>query len=311
LLRFHPPSAKAREARSARPLKIGTLRPAIVLYDEAHPLGDEIGAIQTADLSRKPDLLIVMGTSLKVHGLRKLVKEFAKSVHETSSSSTHSKGKVIFVNKTAPPNEWAGIIDYHVEGETDQWVDKVLEDWKKMRPADWEVQKTLIAGDGGVAISGFKTTKNVQLKGKGKIFIQFRQRKLLNLGPSVHKKKPAPDSENIPPVASPKTLKNSKCPDSVLKSRPSTPLSPNKRRQGSCHYSDVESSPSKRHSSLSLPGSIPEAERGLLFVKECAKSKPEGDSIKRKITRAKEGHVASRKQLTRTKSEVWVEITST
>jgi NAD-dependent histone deacetylase SIR2 len=170
LLRFHSPSAKAREARSARPLKIGNLRPAIVLYDEIHPLGDEIGAIQTTDLSRKPDLLIIMGTSLKVHGLRKLVKEFAKSVHESSSSSTNtggSKGKVIFVNKTAPPGEWAGIIDYHVEGETDRWVDKVVEDWKRTRPADWEVQKTLIAGDGRVGISGFKTVKNIKLKEKG------------------------------------------------------------------------------------------------------------------------------------------------
>ncbi|KIL60650.1 hypothetical protein M378DRAFT_1062487 [Amanita muscaria Koide BX008] len=40
----------ARAARSARPIKVGQLRPAIVLYGEPHPLGDEIGTIQTMDV---------------------------------------------------------------------------------------------------------------------------------------------------------------------------------------------------------------------------------------------------------------------
>ncbi|KAI0068170.1 DHS-like NAD/FAD-binding domain-containing protein [Artomyces pyxidatus] len=144
--------SEARLARSARPLKIGTLRPAIVLYDEAHPLGDDIGCIQAADVSRKPDMLIIMGTSLKVHGLRKLVKDFAKAVHasapaiDPSSAKSQGKswmGKVVFINKGAPGTEWNGIIDYHIEGETDVWAAKVLEDWRKLRPADWEIQQTL------------------------------------------------------------------------------------------------------------------------------------------------------------------------
>lgn len=153
------PPAEARLARSARPLKVGTLRPAIVLYDEVHPLGDDIGMIQTQDITRKPDMLIIMGTSLKVHGLKKLVKDFAKAVHASKASTTGTprspkswQGKVVFVNKTPPGSEWEDVIDYHVSGETDCWVEKVLEDWKKMRPSDWEVQQTL-DGDGvfGVA----------------------------------------------------------------------------------------------------------------------------------------------------------------
>jgi len=43
----------------------------------AAPLGDDIGTLQAFDVSRKLDMLIIMGTSLKVHGLRKLVKDFA------------------------------------------------------------------------------------------------------------------------------------------------------------------------------------------------------------------------------------------
>ncbi|KAI0296223.1 DHS-like NAD/FAD-binding domain-containing protein [Russula brevipes] len=158
--------SEARLARSARPLKIGTLRPGIVLYDEAHPLGDDIGAIQAFDVSRKPDMLIIMGTSLKVHGLRRLVKGFAKAVHASAPSDPLSAkknwvGKVVFVNKTPPGSEWNGIIDYHIEGETDAWAHKVEEDWRKARPSDWEVQQTLDNDDNGA----FKAMKDVVGKG--------------------------------------------------------------------------------------------------------------------------------------------------
>jgi NAD+-dependent protein deacetylase SIR2 len=114
-------------------------------------------------------LLIIMGTSLKVHGLRKLVKEFAKAVHASAppvplSAKAQAKswvGKVIFVNKTPPGSEWNGIIDYHVEGETDAWTHKVEEEWRKLRPSDWEVQQTLDDTDGGA----FKAMKEAVGKG--------------------------------------------------------------------------------------------------------------------------------------------------
>ncbi|KAG8721835.1 hypothetical protein FRC09_007314 [Ceratobasidium sp. 395] len=174
----------ARTARAARALKCGTLRPAIVLYDEPHPLGDHIGAVQTSDLGKKPDLLIVMGTSLKVHGLRRLVKSFAKAVHSSrplpnnnnnNNNPSHSHS-VLFVNRTAPPpGEWTGVIDYHVEGDADTWVAQVLGEWKKSRPADWEAQTTLdevnigrvVKGLGAPGKAGGKNGKLV-VKSKGK-----------------------------------------------------------------------------------------------------------------------------------------------
>jgi NAD-dependent histone deacetylase SIR2 len=122
--------------RGARATSVGTLRPSIVLYDEAHPLGDQIGELQAHDMKRRPDVLLIMGTSLKVHGLKHLIKDFAKVVHER-------KGIVVFVNATAPNKEWEGVIDYHVQGPTDDWVDLVQEDWKKARPQDWELQTIL------------------------------------------------------------------------------------------------------------------------------------------------------------------------
>lgn len=119
-----------RIARAARSLRIGLLRPAIVLYQEHHPFGDDIADMCSTDLARKPDLLLIMGTSLKVHGVKKLVKEFARAVHERpgagSSKNATAGGQVVFINKSPPGAEWADYIDYHIQGETDDWVTRVL-----------------------------------------------------------------------------------------------------------------------------------------------------------------------------------------
>ncbi|PFH54870.1 hypothetical protein AMATHDRAFT_134618 [Amanita thiersii Skay4041] len=246
--------SNARVARSARPIKIGSLRPAIVLYGETHPLGDEIGNIQTIDMSRKPDMLIIMGTSLKVHGLKKLVKDFARSVHASSPSDNPAMpsqrkrwaGKVIFVNKTPPGSEWSNLIDYHVVGETDAWTTKVISDWKRMRPADWEVQQTLVASDGDVTMAGpFKVVKEVSTattKGKCKGFGKLAA------------------AENKPPSPSDMVLST---PD--IK-RVHTPPSPSKRRQAAEHYNDREASPSKKRTYSSKRIPLAESERKLLFA---------------------------------------------
>jgi NAD-dependent histone deacetylase SIR2 len=99
-----------------RQLAMGTLRPNIVLYNEDHPDGETIGKLQTTDLRRKPDLLIVMGTSLKIPALKKFIKQAAKLIHSTRS------GKVVFINRTAPTKEWDKVFDYEVLGDTDDWV---------------------------------------------------------------------------------------------------------------------------------------------------------------------------------------------
>ena len=77
------------------------------------------------DLFRKPDLLLIMGTSLKVHGLKRVVREFAKAVHAKKG------GLVVFINLTPPSKEWEDVIDIHIQGETDAWVERVEEEWKQ------------------------------------------------------------------------------------------------------------------------------------------------------------------------------------
>ncbi|KAG2156674.1 DHS-like NAD/FAD-binding domain-containing protein [Suillus bovinus] len=301
--------SEARVARFARALKIGTLRPAIVLYDEPHPFGDDIGTIQTMDIARKPDMLIIMGTSLKVHGLKKLVKEFAKVVHATGTGTTPNgtpraqkswQGKVIFVNKTPPGSEWADIIDCHVAGETDAWVDKVLEDWKKMRPSDWEIQQTLDHTDES---SGFKVAKETAVKTKGKVAPKWNM-----------------NVENVP-LEDPFSSQ----PPSPSKKPISVPSSPSKRRQSISHYSDVESSPRKRRDIAKIADGMDRldmSDRRILFADATNAAKnaggddfPMGDQrpLKAKVRRAS-ASVASKeckprpRKIAKPRAKVWVEI---
>ncbi|KAG0341518.1 hypothetical protein BG000_008814 [Podila horticola] len=122
------PDYVIRVAQGKRKIATGTLRPDIVLYNENHPFGDAIGKIQVSDLQKSPDVLLVMGTSLKVHGLRLLVRKAAKVVHE------NKKGKVILVNKTpVVGKEWSGVFDYFIEGETDRWCSIVEDAIRKVK----------------------------------------------------------------------------------------------------------------------------------------------------------------------------------
>ncbi|MCJ1431667.1 hypothetical protein MMC27_001022, partial [Xylographa pallens] len=114
---------QTRENNGMRSTTIGRLRPNIVLYGEQHPLADELGAITENDLKLNPEVVLILGTSLKVNGLKVIVKEFARSVH----AKTGKKRKVIFVNHTKPPGGiWREFIDYHIAMDCDKWVQDAL-----------------------------------------------------------------------------------------------------------------------------------------------------------------------------------------
>ncbi|KKA31093.1 hypothetical protein TD95_001780 [Thielaviopsis punctulata] len=120
-------ATEARLEQGKRPLGIGKLRPDIVLYGEEHPHSHMISPIVTSDLGVAPDMMVIMGTSLRVHGLKVMVREFAKAVHNKG-------GHVIFVNFTKPPESiWGDIIDYWVSWDCDTWVG----DMKERIPLLW------------------------------------------------------------------------------------------------------------------------------------------------------------------------------
>ncbi|RKP31860.1 DHS-like NAD/FAD-binding domain-containing protein, partial [Metschnikowia bicuspidata] len=94
---------------------IGILRPNIVLYGENHPQSEILTKGLNLDITLKCDLLLIMGTSLKVDGVKKLVRSVAKGVHELG-------GHVIFVNKTPVTKQWFKFIDYEVLCDCDNFV---------------------------------------------------------------------------------------------------------------------------------------------------------------------------------------------
>jgi NAD-dependent histone deacetylase SIR2 len=111
-----------RQANGRRAVKGGIMRPDIVLYNEQHPQGDIIADFLTRDMSKRPNILLVMGTSLKVVGLKKMVKDLARAVRQQPD------GLVIFINKTAAPrSEWKTVFDYELLGECDHWIKHIRE----------------------------------------------------------------------------------------------------------------------------------------------------------------------------------------
>lgn len=105
-----------RVGANRRGAAVGRLRPDIVLYGEEHPHATLISTLITSDLGLALDVLLIMGTSLRVHGLKIMVREFAKAVHARG-------GTVVFVNRTKPSeSSWGDVIDYWVEMDCDQWV---------------------------------------------------------------------------------------------------------------------------------------------------------------------------------------------
>ena len=108
---------ETRTALGERKVAVGELRPNIVLYNEIHEFGDIIADLTTRDVRKRPDLLLVMGTSLKVIGIKKLVKHLANTVH----AGPHRQ--VILVNRAEPvKSEWEDIFDYHIQADTDHAV---------------------------------------------------------------------------------------------------------------------------------------------------------------------------------------------
>ncbi|BFZ64443.1 NAD-dependent deacetylase hst3 [Saitoella coloradoensis] len=123
----------ARTLSGKRGLASGVLRPNIVLYGEEHPQGPTLATLINRDLRRRIDCLLVIGTSLRIPGFKKLVKDAAQIVHSYG-------GKVVFVNLGAPSvSEWRGVMDWWVEGDSDGWV----EDLRIRAPEIFRVQTTL------------------------------------------------------------------------------------------------------------------------------------------------------------------------
>ncbi|KAF8071989.1 DHS-like NAD/FAD-binding domain-containing protein [Lyophyllum atratum] len=143
---------ETRQLIGKRARGIGKLRPSVVLYNEAHKDGEGVGEVVQKDLigSSKgkgrsgADLLLVVGTSLRVPGTKRMVREFAKAVRSRgsgSSSSTSSPApsppndeepsmKAIYLNLDfpVPTREWEGVFDAWIQGDAQGFAGMLQEE---------------------------------------------------------------------------------------------------------------------------------------------------------------------------------------
>ncbi|CRK28417.1 hypothetical protein BN1723_003523 [Verticillium longisporum] len=94
---------------------IGRLRPRMVLYNEYNPDEEAIGNVSSSDLKGRPDAVIVVGTSLKIPGVRRLVKELCQATRNKRGGFT------AWINLDSEPqhNDFKDCWDLVVRGKSD------------------------------------------------------------------------------------------------------------------------------------------------------------------------------------------------
>lgn len=95
---------------------IGKLRPRMVLYNEHNPDEEAIGTVVTADLRARPDAVIVVGTSMEIPGVKRIVREMCGVVRGRKD------GLAVWINRGPPPigKEFEDCWDLVVAGDCDK-----------------------------------------------------------------------------------------------------------------------------------------------------------------------------------------------
>lgn len=141
-----------RQLIGKRARGIGRLRPSVVLYNEDHKDGEGVGEVVRKDLMGSSkgkgrsgaDLLLVVGTSLRVTGTKRMVREFSKAVRSRGTGSPNSSGssspapslrrspsseepplKALYLNLDfpVPTREWEGVFDAWIQGDAQQFAE--------------------------------------------------------------------------------------------------------------------------------------------------------------------------------------------
>lgn len=121
---------------------IGKLRPRIVLYNEHNPDEDAIGMVSSADLRRVPDAVIVVGTTLKIPGVQRLVKEMCKLTRSRRDGIT----AWINIDPVPPKADFKDCWDFVVKGKCDDIAELVnLPRWDQQDIGDRE--SYMVTGD--------------------------------------------------------------------------------------------------------------------------------------------------------------------
>lgn len=124
---------------------VGKMRPRIVLYNEHNPDEEAIASVMNSDIRSRPDTLIVVGTSLKIPGVRRLVKSLSKVVRGKRN------GIAMWINNEPPVGkEFEDCWDLVVKGNCEevarltglrQWNDNAPQIFDECNEMDFERAK--------------------------------------------------------------------------------------------------------------------------------------------------------------------------
>ncbi|EED24096.1 SIR2 family histone deacetylase (Hst4), putative [Talaromyces stipitatus ATCC 10500] len=124
---------------------VGKMRPRIVLYNEHNPDEEAIAAVMNSDIRSRPDTVIVVGTSLKIPGVRRLVKSLCKVVR------SRRNGIAMWINNEPPVGkEFEDCWDLIVKGNCEEvarlaglkkWDDNTPPIFDECRDMDFERAK--------------------------------------------------------------------------------------------------------------------------------------------------------------------------
>lgn len=138
---------EVRQTTGQRSHGIGRMRPRIVLYNEHNPDEEAITSVMNADVRSRPRVLVVAGTSLKIPGVRRLVKSLCATIR------SRKDGVTIFVNNEPPQGkEFEGCFDLIVQGSTDEVADLVqLKQWEDSTPYEF-LPEPVFGGKPGIEV---------------------------------------------------------------------------------------------------------------------------------------------------------------
>ena len=151
---------------------IGKLRPRIVLYNEHNPDEDAIGAVMSSDLRSRPDAVIVVGTSMKIPGVRRIVKEMCSVVR------SRKDGLTMWINNEPPPpgKDFDNCWDLVVRGP----CDKVAKYWNDAKHEYTECTES-------------EVERSKQRTGEVQVMMQSSQKSVFeNTGIPTPERSPAP-----------------------------------------------------------------------------------------------------------------------
>lgn len=128
--------AESRELAGMRSRGVGKLRPNIVLYQETHRHGAEIGEMVKKDVSEfkahEEEVLLVFGTSLRVPGAQQIVRLFSNALYtgkkHCRSVCSETKIRSVYVNLDMQSRyEWEGVFDAWIQGDLQDFSGQVID----------------------------------------------------------------------------------------------------------------------------------------------------------------------------------------